>query len=326
MSIPGGNPNPYMQPSGSPQPAPNNPYAQPAQPAQPASSGPPPPGPPPGANHGYPQQQAAAPSASGYGPMVTPNPPVSSRSGRGLPSWLWAVGGVVVASAVWGGVLVATGGPSEAEPQEPSQPQPNLAGYEYNGQMCDTADTTSFDRDYQADGYNEPSSLAAEHDRVDQSACTFYLAPVQGDGYSSLYLTYQAVWHKGTDPKQEFEASYRSQEQYEDVNYDYQVEPVDGLGDEAYIIYQTNSVDARLSRVTLGVRDGWFEYTLIWDAYIDTTSDASLDYLMEQDYVTEAMRESSMATLAALQGSEQGGGSGGTGDTGELEGDVPPDA
>jgi hypothetical protein len=291
-----------MQP-GQPQPAPNNPYAQPTAPG-----------------YGYPRPQDTAPQGSGgYGPMTPPNAARPSRGpGGGLPSWLWAVLGVVVASAVWGGVLVATGGSDDSkdEPGPPAEPRPDLAGYEYHDDMCAAADTSAFDADYeQPDDYMDPSLLAYEHRAVDRSACTFYLAPIGDDTYSFLYLTYDAVWHRGSDPEGEFAALYRQQEQYEDANYEYRVEPVEGLGDEAFITYQRTSEDDRLSRVILGVRDGWFEYSLTWDAYIDTYSDSSLSQLVEEDYVAEAMRESTQATLAALK-SEQ--------PAGEVEGD--PDA
>jgi hypothetical protein len=278
-----------MQP-GQPQPAPNNPYAQPTQPQQPV---------PP--NYGYPQD-ARPQGPGGFGPMTPPHAvPPTGGSGGGLPSWLWSVLGVVVASAVWGGVLVATSGSGDEEPTPPPQPQPNLAGYKYNGDMCDTADTAAFDVDYEPDGYMDPSLQAYEHNAVDRSACTYYLSPIGDDTYSWLYLTYAAIWHKGSDPRDEFAALYRSQEQFSDVNYDYRVEPVEGLGDEAFITYVRTTADDRLARVVLAVRDGWFEYNLTWDAYIDTTTDSSLSSLVEEDYVAETMRQSTEATLAALQ-------------------------
>ncbi|MGP4111020.1 hypothetical protein ACTWP5_08920 [Streptomyces sp. 4N509B] len=235
---------------------------------------------------------------------MTPPPAVPPPGGprRPLPGWLWAVGGVVVASAVWGGVLVLTVGGSENSPSEPPPVRPNLAGYTYAADMCETADTSAFDVDYQADGYREPSELAYEHRALDRSACTFYLSPLATTGYSSLYLTYDAVWHKGTSPRAEFAASYRQQEQYEDVNYDYAVEPVDGLGDEAFIVYQTDTLDdGRLARVVLAVREGWFVHTLTWDAYIDP-AEPEMSELADPDHVGEAMREATEETLATLRG------------------------
>ncbi|MGP3971275.1 hypothetical protein [Streptomyces sp. 6N223] len=310
MSIPGGS-NPYMQP-GRPQPAPDNPYARPQPQPHPQPHQPGPPG------YGYPQD-AASQATGGYGPMTPPNAARPSRGpGGGLPSWLWSVLGVVVASAVWGGVLVATSGSGDSgkEPSPPSKPQPNLAGYEYSDDMCATADISAFDGDYeQPDGYMDPSLLAYEHRAVDRSSCTFYLAPIEDDTYSFMYLTHDAVWHKGSDPAGEFEALYSEQEQYADVNYDYRVEPVEGLGDEAFITFQRTTEDDRLSRVILGVRDGWFEYSLTWDAYIDTYSNSSLSRLVEEDYVSETMRQSTEATLAALREEQPAG---------EVEGD--PDA
>lgn len=276
MGITGGpGPNPHGQQPQPPQPLPNLPYAPPA-----------------GAGYGYP----AAGPPGGFGP-VTP-PPAGSRGT--LPSWLWAVGGVVVASAVWGAVLVATADGSQNP--DPERPRPNLAGYAYTADMCAAADTTAFDADYEPEGYRDPSGTAFEHRAVDRSACTFYLTPAGGGSLSSLFLTYEAVWHKRSDPRPEFAATYRGQEQYQDVNYDYEVEPISGLGDEAFLVYLTDSNDdGRLARVVLAVRDGWFEHRLTWDAYIDPT-DPAVSHLLDREYVTEALRESSEATLAALRG------------------------
>jgi hypothetical protein len=296
-----------MQPSGQPRPDSNNRYAQ--QPTQGAGV----------PNYGYPQAPAQAPG--GYGPVTPPGGSVPQRGPGGLPSWLWAVGGVVIASAVWGGVLVATGGSDEPLP-EPARPQPNLAGYHYSDDMCETADTSAFDTDYEPDGYNESVPLAFENRAIDSSACTFYYTPIGDTSYSNgLNVTHEAVWHKGTNPRNEFAARLRSQDQYSDSgDFAFSVETVDGLGDEAFIVYETRTDSDQLSRATLGVREGWFEYTLTWDGFFDPYGDFT--HLYEETQVNESMRESAEATLAALRVERQEEGEQGEE---EYDGTVPGD-
>jgi hypothetical protein len=297
-----------MQPSGQPRPDPNNPYAQ--QPTQGAGT----------PNYGYPQAQ----TPGGYGPMTPPGGSAPQRGPGGLPSWLWAVGGVVIASAVWGSVLVATAG-SDEPPPEPAEPRPNLAGYQYSDDMCETADTSAFDTDYEPDDYNESIPLAYENRAIDASACTFYYTPIGDAGYTNgLFLTHEAVWHRGANPRSEFAARFESQDQYSDSgDFAFSVETVDGLGDEAFIVYETRTDSDQLSRATLGVREGWFEYTLTWDGFFDSYGDFT--HLTEETQVNETMRESAEETLAALRGEQQQEGDEGEEGEEDYDGSVPGD-
>lgn len=313
MSTPGGE-NPYIQPQPQgrqPQPSAGNPYAQPPPPTV-AS-----PGAAPG--YGFPQQAQQTPlpqqtpPPGGYGPMMVtgqPTPPPGGQRRGGVPGWLWAIAGAVVASAAWAGSLVATGvldsGDTTSGAKQNSQEEPDLADYDYTDDMCEAADTSAFETDYEIyDGSGTPSGTTYERDAVSNSVCEITYQPIGDDSYNSMYISYEAVWHKGSNPKNEFADTYLGMGEYgDDAYYEYETETVAGLGDEAYVVYQWYKSTDELSYVTLAVRDGWFELTLTWYGYLD-------DYpeLSDQDYVTDSLREAAEGTLESLR-SGGGGGSG----------------
>lgn len=320
MSTPGGeNPyiNPQPQPQGhQPQPSAGNPYAQPPPPTV-AS---------PGANPGYgfPRQAPGTPQTplpqqtphppGGYGPMMVPGQPTPPPGGQrrgGVPGWLWAIAGAVVASAAWAGSLVATGvldsGDSTSGSQQ-NQAEPDLAGYEYTDDLCEAADTSAFESDYEIyDGSDTPSGTTYEREAVANSVCEISYQPIGDDAYNSVYISYEAVWHKGSNPKNEFADTYMGMGEYgDDAYYDYESEKVAGLGDEAYAVYQWTESTDELTYVTLAVRDGWFELTLMWYGYLDDNNAE----LSDQDYVTDSMREAAEGTLENLQTGGSGGSEG----------------
>ncbi|MDT0345301.1 hypothetical protein [Streptomyces litchfieldiae] len=204
------------------------------------------------------------------------------------------MGGALIASAAWGGVLFATGVLGGEESAD-------LAGYRFVADLCATADTTAFETDYIQDG-DAPSGQSAEDEALDLSTCEFGLMPADSaaDEYSSIWITYEVTWHKATDPEGEFAAAAHAFEQYnesEDGYYEYRTETLPGLGDEAYIIYGEDSTSGELSLATVTVRDGWVEYSLSWNAYFDGGSTP----LSDHDRVRETLVDATENTLAALK-------------------------
>lgn len=288
MSTPGGSSNPYAQPPHLPRPAAGNPYAAPPQPL-------------PGAG-GY---------GGGFGPPAPapPGPPASGEGGkpRRKPGWLWALGGAVAASAVWGGTLAATG---RLWPESP-----DLAGYAYPDDMCEAADTGAFQADLEpAEVSDWPQELGYQDEALDFGSCTVWLRPIGGRDANYVYLTYEATWHKSSDTADEFGPSLVGMEQYgeDDEDNEYASEKLTGLGDESYLVYRTDASTGALNQATLGVREGWFEFSLTWSSYLDSADYASLT---DQEHVAELLREAAAATLANLR--DGGTGDADTGEDGE---------
>ncbi|RBM20256.1 hypothetical protein [Streptomyces sp. PT12] len=260
MSMPGGS-NPYQQPQ---------PYGAPP------------------ASYGYPQ------GPGGFGPMVPPGPP--PRGGGRSAVWVAGFAGALLASAAWGGVVVATGGLGSGEEDA------DLAGYRFARDMCETGDMTAFEEDYQPYADSEPRPQSARSDDLDLSSCEFSLEPRGADpsGYETAYMTYEITWHKATDPEGEFAAAAESYDQYNEFDgfYEYRTEPLESLGEEAFIVYGDDASTGELSWVSLMVRDGWFEYGLTWNAFL---TEPDNEHLTEPDRVRDMLVAATEETLATLQ-------------------------
>lgn len=173
-------------------------------------------------------------------------------AGRRRAPWVWGVGGVLVASAVWGGVLYGGGGNA-----------PDLHGYRLGGNPCvgDTLqrlkDATGA-RDFVASdaGVNKGPAL-------DRLSCFMSDTPAAGDKWVTGYFVGVSVeLHKKTDPRAEFENTAHSRNSTVpgggssgsgasavlgtsiagdlfDSGAD--VDPVTGVGDEAYVLVSRGS-------------------------------------------------------------------------------------
>ncbi|MFE2182782.1 hypothetical protein [Streptomyces sp. NPDC059455] len=265
------------------QPSQHNPYAQPTMPS--------------------------IPLGGGYGPMGAPGtppgvPPMGpgGGAGGGGKGWLWGLGGVVVASAVWAGVLFATGG------FDGSEAEADLAGYRYTTNLCGSTDSHAFE----ASGYEQkdesgstsnPQHSSSENPALDSMTCNIDFEPsgASTSDYSSVWLYTTASLHKKTDPGPEFEAQYRAYEDQKTSTYSYQVSPVRGLGEEAYVVRQESksSTSNTGAYVILAVRDGWMTYQSTWSEYVSTSSSASAKTPEE---ATEMLKKSAKATLEKMKG------------------------
>ncbi|WP_223736473.1 hypothetical protein [Streptomyces purpurogeneiscleroticus] len=248
----------------------------------------------PPAGYGYP---AAVPGA-GYG--GGPGGSGGTRGGKGMPSWLWAVGGAVVASAVWAGVLAVTGGLS-------GEPSPDLRGYRYQSDLCRSVSWTPFedarfkmeDSSTSDSAGENPEPSGHQDPALDSMWCNADLVSEDaGDNdYSSTLVYSKAFLHKKTDPAPEFAARYRSYEQ-EQSSTDYKVEPVRGIGDEAYLVTREETADSKGSYVVLGIRDGWLTYETTWSSYSSSNTTGRPD----STEVADMLRTSAKETLARMRG------------------------
>ncbi|MGW7543777.1 hypothetical protein ACWGKQ_22075 [Streptomyces sp. NPDC054770] len=256
---------PYPNPQ-SPPPPPQNPYAQPAAPQQanPYAVQP---------GYGYPPP-AVPPSATG-----------GNAAGRAV---LWAVVGAVVASAAWAGGLFLTGGFGGSA---------DLRGYRAPANLCSSADYSSFKDEYPV-ADSAPTKNAMKDPALDESYCSLSLKKTS-TSYGDAYLTMQIDLHKKTDPAPEFTATWKN---YGDSHTDYDVTPVQGIGDEAYLVTQDTSNGSTTSGsryATLAVRDGWMTYTMYYSAYFSSyDSDTDPPTL---DSVTGWLKTDTKSTLEQLK-------------------------
>lgn len=236
----------------------------------------------------------------GFGPYAAPAPPPpgGGAGAGGGKGWLWGLGGAVVASAVWAGVVFATGGFGGG-------PKADLAGYGYTTNLCASTDLKAIeDAGYEekdTSGSSNPRHSASRDPALDSMTCQIDFEPTDSSSsdYSSAWLSTTAGLHRKTDPEPEFEAQYRSYEDQRTAGYSYKVNEVDGLGDEAYVVTQrsTGSSDTG-AYVILGVREGWTTYQSTWSEYVSSSSSADA---MTADEATEMLEKSARATLAKMK-------------------------
>jgi hypothetical protein len=282
MSNSGEQHNPYAQPQPDPYgqvPAQQNPYAQ-QGPPQVA----------PGGGYGYP--------APGTAPAGAPD----GSGGQGASGWLWATGGAVAASAMWASVMFATGGFGASEPD------PDLAGYSYSTDLCaDTSMSPFQDADFRtkqptgSDSKNaNPQHSGSRQPSLDSMWCNIALErkDTSSSDYSSTFVYNTATLHKKTDPGPEFADGYHAYEKQETSgDYSYQVEPVSGLGDEAYLVTKSTGRDSG-SYVILGVRDGWMTYQSTWSSYAAGSSTGKQPTSQE---VATMLKSSATETMRRLR-------------------------
>ncbi|MEU0839296.1 hypothetical protein ABZ370_07470 [Streptomyces sp. NPDC005962] len=238
----------------------------------------------------------------GYGAYGAPSPMPPGGGGRngggGGKDWLWALGGAVVASAVWAGVVFATGGFG-------GEPKADLAGYRYLSNLCTSTDLKAVeDAGYEqkdSSGSANPRHSASRDPALDSMTCSVDFEPTDAStsDYSSEWLSTTAGLHRKTNPEPEFEAQYRQYEDQRTSSYTYKVSEVDDLGDEAYVVTQRNSGSSDTGAyVILGVREGWTTYQSTWSEYVSSSSSADP---MTTEEATEMLEKSARATLAKMK-------------------------
>lgn len=198
-----------------------------------------------------PQRGSAAPSHGGawlpaqYAPrhetaagpppdlVAGPGPGLAARLRARMPRhWTWALGGAALASAVWA-VGIAAWDPTHPAP-------PDLHGYRLADNPCagaalrplfDAAPARSFASD-PADVVRGPA--------LDASRCSAQSTAVAGRAPTDTYTAVLTVeLHKKTDPRPEFEDQHTLP--HTALTVADTVEPVAGLGDEAYLLRQDPS-------------------------------------------------------------------------------------
>ncbi|MFG2222201.1 hypothetical protein [Streptomyces sp. NPDC048644] len=267
---------------------------------QPYGQAPAPHNPVPAQQNPYAQQPPPqAPGGYGY-PATGPQPPAPpGDGGRGASGWPWAIGGAVAASAIWASVMFATGSFGSSEPS------PDLAGYSYTSDLCADTSLTPFESArYRTKGSSanapNPQHSGAQQPAIDSMWCNVSLEK-EGESssdYASNYLYNSVTLHKKADPAPEFADGYRAYEK-QDTSVDYAVEPVTGIGDEAYLVTRKDSSNNSGSYVILGVRDGWLTYQSTWSSYASSRSSSTPP---GTDEIADMLKSSARETLGKLRG------------------------
>ncbi|MEU7426142.1 hypothetical protein [Streptomyces sp. NPDC040750] len=286
------------QPTAYPYPDPQSPphgnfYAQPTlvspATAQPSPPGQPQPGQPIQPQPGQPVQPQPGQPGSYYAPQPQYGPaPAPSAGGGAGKAVLWAVVGAVVASAAWAAGVFLLGGRDEGA---------DLRGYAAPGNMCSSADYSSFKDEYTQDD-SSPTRTSLKDTALEESSCSVGLKK-PGSSYADAYLSMQLDLHRKTDPGPEFTATWKN---YGDSHKDYDVTPVNGIGDEAYLVSQdtTNGSSSGSRYATIAVRDGWVTYTMSYSVYLSSyDQDKNPPALTD---VTQWLRTDAKATLGQLKG------------------------
>ncbi|WP_405686866.1 hypothetical protein OG204_24485 [Streptomyces sp. NBC_01387] len=178
------------------------------------------------------------------------------REPRPPRPWRWALGGVLMASVVWAGVLYAY--------RLQHDEQPDTRGYSMGLDLCQDVRLTALSGELGK--RSDDSHWGSRNRALDLASCHVRLTPAS-DGSQrkrgTPRVSYEAEvtvsLHRKVDPAPEFEAQSRSREWFADAGPS-KVEEVPGLGDEAYLATFDDGTDALPK---LEVRDGSVELTLM---------------------------------------------------------------
>lgn len=156
--------------------------------------------------------------------------PVGRRRPR--KSWLWALGGVVAASALWAPAVFVYGLGAQT---------PSTHGYRLDKDPCSSVRLTSISAAIAPRVSAEVvDSGLLKHPAVDQAQCSIAVRPLakakqSKTGWSlDYYVGITVTLHKETDPGVEFEARRRTTDQ--GIVPADNVKTVPDLGDTAYLI------------------------------------------------------------------------------------------
>ncbi|MBF6285758.1 hypothetical protein [Nocardia cyriacigeorgica] len=244
--------------------------------------------------------------APSYGPT---GPASSGLAGKG---WLWGLGGIVVASVVWGGAVLAFGGFGGGSSSGVAPGEPDLRGYTYSDDFCQDSDTSPFtDAGYTVsrksstgkDDY--PNFEGSEHAAVDSMFCAQRFLPqgVSDDDYEDAYMYSGVTIHKKTDPSPEFTAGFDTWENSRsDSSGDGRKEKISGLGDEAWVAVEPSKPGDPSPTITIRVRDGWVVGHFTWSQYVSTSSSSKPKAkVLPESEVIDNLTEAAKSTMAALR-------------------------
>lgn len=160
----------------------------------------------------------------------------SSGAWRRYP-WVWALGGIVVASAVWTGVLRGL---------DDGTDEPDLHGYHLTDSPCSGQNLQPLVDRMGATALTSDNGPVSTGSTLDHVSCSLYGDRTNGDGWVTSYTVSVTVdLHRKTDPRTEFEdatkvaVSAPNATLFDGKVYvprsDQRTRPLSGLGDRAYL-------------------------------------------------------------------------------------------
>ncbi len=160
--------------------------------------------------------------------------------------WVWALGGIVAASAVWATVLPASGDTA-----------PRLYGYRLGGNPCDGEALKPLTDAVGKQGFAASAAKVSRGPALDELSCVLSGSSPAGDGWvTDCTITVGVELHKKTDPRDEFENARRARVSTVPADASdgsvlvatdssflpgTDVHPVTGVGDEAYFVEPSDS-------------------------------------------------------------------------------------
>ncbi|MFH9722516.1 hypothetical protein ACH4M4_06080 [Streptomyces sp. NPDC017254] len=202
-----------------------------------------------------------------------PRPPRARRP------WLWALGGAVVASAVWAGGLYAYG--------QREEPGPDLGGYATvaEQELCKLAKFRALGGilgERNVDGYG----AVLDETAIGEASCSAAFGPQ--DATQTVDVTY--TLHKVIDPAHEFEARARQSGL---------LRKIDGIGEQAWFD------DVGGQGGALWVLDGQAElqFHLYWQVPFDESGNPVKGAVEQPDLsgIDVPMAQDALALMAALK-------------------------
>lgn len=132
----------------------------------------------------------------------TDRPPLLGRFT--VKPWMWALGAVVMTSAVWAGVLQGTGyGRTGA---------PDLHGYRIGDGPCTNLNLQPLAGDLGSVSFGQGLPEISRSTALDHAGCQLIGSSTQDDGWTTTYTIAVTVdLHKKTDPTAEFDAVSRTE-------------------------------------------------------------------------------------------------------------------
>ncbi|MFJ3926665.1 hypothetical protein [Streptomyces sp. NPDC090022] len=215
----------------------------------------------------------AAP-ADPAGPERAGEPLAGTARGARRP-WLWALGGVAAASAVWAGALFAAGG---AAPERPE------IAYRMPANLCDDLKAprlTALQAGLRGD---TPTHQEFTHPAMDRAFC--HLETPGGGGLST---TAEVTLHRKVDPETEFEPRMEGSDFLVQLNRT----AVPGLGEHAVMVTMDKGGYAQLT-----VLDGGAVLTLTAHVF---AMDGRTKPEIDPDALQAALIEDMRTLMAALR-------------------------
>ncbi|NUS10454.1 MAG: hypothetical protein HOY69_03430 [Streptomyces sp.] len=164
--------------------------------------------------------------------------------------WVWALGGIAVASAVWAAALHGTGDGTA----------PDLHGYHLDGNPCADGTLASLKDAVGVPDFAASDATVTNGPALDELSCVLMTATASDQGWATSYTVSVTVeLHKKTDPRAEFEnarhtrvltlpgggangnAAVAVAGTGTDATSAADVHPVAGVGDEAYLLTPSGS-------------------------------------------------------------------------------------